>query len=164
MKLESYGWRTCSKEPRPSYRCCQQARPSTSFVDNTIDWSWRNFLGPGSLRQSSEGGVPLFWRNSNFLISQRKKNWKRLLAKTCSILPLFPIQYWLVTDRRTHDDSMYRASIASRRKNRLRSVKSRHHGLCGIASPVLTATGFVNGIWQFSTPTESTPLDRSPKN
>ena len=25
-------------------RCSQQARPSTSFVDNTIDLSWRNFL------------------------------------------------------------------------------------------------------------------------
>jgi len=37
------------------------------------------------------------------------------------------------------------------------------HGLRGNASPVLTATGFVNGKWQLSTPTESTPLDRSPK-
>jgi len=27
-----------------------------------------------------------------------------------------------------------------------------HHGLRGSASPVLTATGFVNGRWQFSTP------------
>ena len=26
------------------------------------------------------------------------------------------------------------------------------HGLRGSASPVLTATGFVNGRWQFSTP------------
>ena len=39
-----------------------------------------------------------------------------------------------------------------------------NHGLRGSASPVLTATGFVNGRWQFSTPTESTPLHRSPKN
>jgi len=38
-----------------------------------------------------------------------------------------------------------------------------NHGLRGSASPALTATGFVNGRWQFSTPTESTPLDRSPK-
>jgi len=38
------------------------------------------------------------------------------------------------------------------------------HGLRGIASPVLTATGFVSGRGQFLTPTESTPLDRSPKN
>ena len=42
--------------------------------------------------------------------------------------------------------------------------KSVNHGLRGSASPVLTATGFVNGRWQFSTPTESIPLDRSPKN
>jgi len=39
-----------------------------------------------------------------------------------------------------------------------------NHGLRGRASPVLTATGLVNGRWQFSTPTESTPLNRSPKN
>ena len=39
-----------------------------------------------------------------------------------------------------------------------------YHGLRGSASPVLTATGFVNARGQFSTPTESTPLNRSPKN
>jgi len=35
-----------------------------------------------------------------------------------------------------------------------KTVKDRHivHGLRGSASPVLTATGFVNGRWQFSTP------------
>jgi len=44
------------------------------------------------------------------------------------------------------------------------NVRTVDHGLRGSASPVLTATGFVNGRWQFSTPTESTPLDRSPKN
>ena len=37
-------------------------------------------------------------------------------------------------------------------------------GLRVSASRVLTATGFVNGRWQLSTPTDSTPLDRSPKN
>jgi len=39
------------------------------------------------------------------------------------------------------------------------------HGLRGSASPVLTATGFVN--WEmaiFDLPTESTPLNQSPKN
>jgi len=35
-----------------------------------------------------------------------------------------------------------------------------NHGLRGSASPVLTATGLVNGRWRFSTPTESTPLNR----
>jgi len=40
-----------------------------------------------------------------------------------------------------------------------------NHALRGSASPVLTATGFVNGRGQFSTSTtESTPLDRSSKN
>ena len=39
-----------------------------------------------------------------------------------------------------------------------------YHGLRGSASPLLTATRFDNGRGQFSTPTESTPLDRSPKN
>ena len=29
---------------------------------------------------------------------------------------------------------------------------TNYHGLRGSASPVLTATGFVNGRWQFSTP------------
>ena len=29
------------------------------------------------------------------------------------------------------------------------------HGLRGSASPVLTATGFVNGRWQFSTPPQN---------
>jgi len=39
-----------------------------------------------------------------------------------------------------------------------------YHGLRGSASPVLTATGFVNGRWrQFSTPTESTPLTNNEK-
>ena len=30
--------------------------------------------------------------------------------------------------------------------------QTHNHGLRGSASPVLTATGFVNGRWQFSTP------------
>ena len=36
----------------------------------------------------------------------------------------------------------------------IRRRKLNNHGLRGSASPVLTATGFVNGRWQFSTPTE----------
>ena len=34
----------------------------------------------------------------------------------------------------------------------MRSIKWRYHRLRGSASPVLTATGLVNGKWQFSTP------------
>ena len=32
---------------RPTTRCDPQARPLASFVDNTIDLPWRNFLSPG---------------------------------------------------------------------------------------------------------------------
>ena len=39
-----------------------------------------------------------------------------------------------------------------------------HHGLRGSASPVLTATVFVSWRGQYLTPTESTPINRSPKN
>jgi len=35
---------------------------------------------------------------------------------------------------------------------RLFTSRLAYHGLRGSASPVLTATGFVNGRWQFSTP------------
>jgi len=38
MELEVYGRTT---------RCDPQARPLASFVDNTIDLPWRNFLSPG---------------------------------------------------------------------------------------------------------------------
>jgi len=37
------------------------------------------------------------------------------------------------------------------------------HGLRGSVSPVLTATGFVNREWQFSTPYRIDSLNRSPK-
>ena len=43
-------------------------------------------------------------------------------------------------------------------------MRGPFHGLRGSASPVLTATGFVNRDGNFRPPTESTPLDRSPKN
>jgi len=44
-------------------------------------------------------------------------------------------------------------------------IWSSHQGLRGSAGAVLTATGFVNGRGQFSTPPPgSTSLDRSPKN
>ena len=46
MELEGYSRPTCSKQPRRVERrgCGQQTRPSTSFVDNTIDLPWQNFL------------------------------------------------------------------------------------------------------------------------
>jgi len=65
-EIEHYGRQTCSK-PRARWvynidrrNCGQQVRPSISFVDNTIDLPWRNFLSP-------EFGTNF----RNFLISQR---------------------------------------------------------------------------------------------
>jgi len=47
MELERYGWPTCSKQPRRVDRRSRgQGPPSTSFVDNTIDLLWRNFVSP----------------------------------------------------------------------------------------------------------------------
>jgi len=39
-----------------------------------------------------------------------------------------------------------------------------HHSLRGSASPVLTATGFGSGRWQFSTPQNPHPLTDHQKN
>ena len=47
LQLIDLQWTATTR--RLSYRCRQQARPSTtttSFVDNAIDLSWRNFLNP----------------------------------------------------------------------------------------------------------------------
>jgi len=52
--------RVCVKPRRDDCGKCQQALPSTSFVDNTIDSPWRNFL-------SSELGTKFHWEVSLFL-------------------------------------------------------------------------------------------------
>ena len=59
MELEGYGRPTRRKQPRRADRR-QQARPSTSFVGNTIDLLWRNFLSTQSFGQSSSQKCPYF--------------------------------------------------------------------------------------------------------
>ena len=61
-ELEHYGRRMCKRmcvEPRRVDRrkCGQQARPSMSFVCNTIDLPWRNFLSPEFGLQSYGGNT-----------------------------------------------------------------------------------------------------------
>ena len=53
--LEYYVWTTCSKQPRhvDRRRCGQQARPSTSFVDDLIDLPWQNFWVRDKVPQKS---------------------------------------------------------------------------------------------------------------
>ena len=47
------------------------------------------------------------------------------MRNTSSIRPIRSMQYRLVADRRTHDDSKYQASIASRGKNQPLSIEDR---------------------------------------
>ena len=58
MELEGYGRPTRRKQPRRADRR-QQARPSTSFVGNTIDLLWRNFLST-EFRTKFQPEMPLF--------------------------------------------------------------------------------------------------------
>ena len=63
-----------------------------------------------------------------------------------------------------NDGDSHKIMFAENCRNKCAFSFRRNHGLRGSASPVLTATGFVSGRGQFLTPTESTPLDQSPKN
>jgi len=53
-------------------KCSQQGRTSTSFVDNTIDLSRRNFVNPEFWDKSTErtGKVHNSWRYPNFPTTQ----------------------------------------------------------------------------------------------
>jgi len=62
-----------------------------------------------------------------------------------------PFSFWVWSVQNNN----HKSQIYKRRK---------YHWLCGSGSTVLTATGFVNGNNWFSTPTNSTSLNRSPKN
>ena len=66
-EFEHYGRRTCSKHPRSidCRRRRQQSRPSASFVDNTIDLSWRNLLSPEFMTKI-QSEVSIFCRYQNF--------------------------------------------------------------------------------------------------
>jgi len=66
---------------------------------------------------------------------------------------IFEMKCGKPTNTQTNEEKPYPAT----------AVGVGNHRLHGSASPVLTATGFVNGKGQFSIPTESTPLNRSPK-
>ena len=62
IEVEGYRWPTCSEQPRRVDRrkCRQQARPSTSFVDNTSDLRRRNF--PSSEFGKFQREYPLWQR------------------------------------------------------------------------------------------------------
>ena len=66
-EFEHYGRRTCSKHPRSidCRRRRQQSRPSASFVDNSIDLSWRKFPSPEFMTKI-QSEVSIFCRYQNF--------------------------------------------------------------------------------------------------
>jgi len=68
IEIEHYRWWTCNKLRASSrdastvWVLTQQPRPSTSFVDNRIDFPWRNFPSP----QFPIRKYIYFWRYSHF--------------------------------------------------------------------------------------------------
>ena len=72
MELEGYSRPTCNKLRVDCRRCDPQARPSKSFVDNTIDSQWRNFLIP-EFRARFQRDASLFRRYPNILTTQWSK-------------------------------------------------------------------------------------------
>ena len=122
MKLKLYGRRMCSKQPYcvDHCRCGPQARPSTSFVDRL---NVAKFSKSSSFGQVRHNEVLLFLRNQNVLITKtvgsfRAKNQLHSSSRFDTILACDG-QPDRQTDGQTHDDSIHRASMASRRKNRV---------------------------------------------
>ena len=72
MELDGYSRPTCNKlcasnpDALDRRRCNPQARPSTTFVDHTVDLSRRNFQSP-DFRAKFQREVPLFLRYQDFL-------------------------------------------------------------------------------------------------
>jgi len=120
-QLEEYSWPTCSKQPRfvgcrigvvnklDRRRRRRVLLTTLSICRGEIDGEVRSLghIFPG-------GSTLIFWRYPNFFITQCEYVKESFHIKTSSIRPVVSIQYRLVTerrtDRRTHDDSIYRAS------------------------------------------------------
>ena len=98
MELEGYSRPTCNKLCVSScHRCSPQARPSMSFVDNTIDFLSQNFLLSPELGTMFQKEVPLFLALAEFpynTVWDRSK--KAPMPKTSWIRPVVLIQYQLV--------------------------------------------------------------------
>jgi len=61
----------------------------------------------------------------------------------------------MLSDRETHRRTDRQTDVLITILRRRFRGRSNHGGLRGSASPVLTATGLVNGRWQFSTPLQN---------
>jgi len=78
-------------------RCGPQARPSTSFIGNTIDLPWGEIFKVQNIGQSLEGSILILEIPEsyyNFMITQDSQ-------KSAQLYQSFPYLYRLVTDGRT---------------------------------------------------------------
>ena len=73
-----------------------------------------------------------------------------------------PWHSWVINNRLMNSELDCSCSVCRTVKVR-KSTDAYYHRLHSSASLMLKATDLGNGRWQFSTPTESTPLNRSPK-
>jgi len=107
---------------RLSFRCRQQARPSTttttttSFVDDAIALPWRNYVSP-EFETKSRRKIPYFWRYPNSV--KHSVEWvEGSLHDKHMLDPSSRFDTTPACDRRTDsttaytDDSIYRASTA----------------------------------------------------
>ena len=101
-------------------RCNPQARPSTSFVDYTIDLRWRNYLS-SELGTNFQRVIRLFFEVTR--ISLQHSLWskeaptyqKPALSVYCRFdaIPACDGQTKRKTDIQTHDDNLYRRRFTS---------------------------------------------------
>jgi len=111
MELDGYSWSTCSKQTRlvdcriGVVNKLDRRRRRRRVMLTTRSTCRGEIFWVRGLEQSPREKYPNFWRYPNFLITQCVIGGRKLHAKTSSIRPVVSIQYRLVTDRRTHDDS-----------------------------------------------------------
>ena len=124
MELKGYSWSTCTEQPR--FVDCHIG--VVNKLDNRLDdeeFCWQrlrlavqakfSYSGVKSQRQ-----VPYFWTHPDFLITQCRIGGRKLPYQ-CQKPARFVQSFRYITglwrtDGRTHDDSIYRACIASRGK------------------------------------------------
>jgi len=113
-------------------RRVEQARSSTSFVDNAIDLSWQNFLSPHFETNLKRVVAYVYFRNAWVSLKHSIDRWKKaFMPKPVSIRPVISIQCRRVkdrqTDRRTQGHSYNRASIATRGHNHYENREPAQH-------------------------------------
>ena len=103
---------------RLSFRCRQQARPSTTttttcFVDHAIALPWRNYVSP-EFETKSRRNMPYFWRYPNSVKTHSVEWVEGSLHDKHMLDPSSRFDTTPACDRRTdeRDDSIYRASTA----------------------------------------------------